>query len=163
MPSHGNAMPRRRPRNRRPATELRVARALTQMREGLSFSAAARRVGTTPRTIKRYAASALRQQASGRYRATKSDRLGRPMRMILEDGLDTVLVRSGRQATLLSRHAHAVHHYLKTGDARPLRAFQGKTITASGQRISFLTDVDVLERLAQVGEVRYEDIYETPT
>src|SRR5258705_7636710 len=56
----------------------RVLDAISAMRRGVSLSRAARENGVTPRTIRRYAGTALVQERpGGRIRATKADRLVR--------------------------------------------------------------------------------------
>ena len=63
-------------------TQVRVARALTLMRERHSATAAAQAVGTTLRTMRRHAGRALRQTPSGRYAVASGDRLLRRLRML---------------------------------------------------------------------------------
>lgn len=68
-------------------------------------------------------------------------------------------VTDSRTASRVGTYWNAVDHYLRTGDARPLRAFRGKTIRAGKVALPFVTDPRTLKRLAQVDEVRFESIY----
>lgn len=150
------------PTSRRYAqTQLRVARTLTRIREGESASAAAGAEGTTLRTLHRHAGSALRKTESGRYRATPSDRLPRPMRFLTPRGLDTITTRSARTASRIGEYWHAVKHYYDTGDTRRLRPFERTPLQVGREQIPFVTDPRILERLRAAGEIRFEDIYES--
>ena len=71
----------------------RAFEAITEMREhGLSLRGAARRVGTTPDTVRRYAGNLLTKDGH-RYRASPSDRSYQRMSVVSADGLRDVDVR----------------------------------------------------------------------
>lgn len=140
--------------------ERRAVRAVTLMRKGLSRKKAAIRAGTTPRTIQKYARTAIRRH-EGVYHALPADQMRRPMRVLTDQGVTVADLRSSRTATRLARYWGAVDHYLRTGDRRRLRPFEGRRLRASGHLFEFITDPDLLERLAEAGEVRFEDLYET--
>jgi hypothetical protein len=110
--------------------------------------------------VKKYAGQALRRHA-GIYQAVPVDQMRRPMRMLTEQGVVVVDVRSSRTASRLAYYWQAVDHYLRTGDRRRLQPFAGKRLRASGHLFPFPIDPDLLIRLAEVGEVRFEDLYET--
>jgi len=150
----------RRKRRASPKAKRRALKAVSLMRKGLSRSKAAKRAKTTGRTIQRYARPAVRRRR-GHYEARPNDTLPRAMRMLSEDGVTAVEIRGSTAATHLSRYWHAVDHYLRTGDRRLLLPFEGKALRAGGHRFPFLTDTDTLERLAEAGEVQFEDLYET--
>jgi hypothetical protein len=130
------------------------------MRQGLSRRKAAAKAKTTPRTIQKYSRSAIRRR-EGVYKALPADQLPRLMRVLTEHGVTVVEIRGSRLATRISQYWHAVDHYLRTGDRRLLRPFEGKHFRASGRLFAFITDPELLVRLGEAGEVRFEDVYET--
>ena len=140
--------------------ERRAVRAVSLMRKGLSRKKAAARAGTTPRTIQKYARAAIRRH-EGTYHALPTDQMRRPMRVLTEQGVTVADLRSSRTASRLARYWGAVDHYLRTGDRKRLHFFDGKRLRASGHLFEFITDPVLLARLAEVGEVRFEDLYET--
>ena len=141
-------------------TRQRMFEALQRMRaSGASLTRAARDAHTTRRTVLKYAASAVQQEANGRYRVTKSDRLARTLRFLAPDGVISVSVRGSRPASRIARHWAAVDRYLRTGHTDALRAFAGRTFRAGGTTRSFVTDPALLDRLANAGEVSFEDLY----
>lgn len=142
------------------ATQHRVARVLTDMRKGRSLTESATRAGTTVRTVRKYACHALRRRARI-YEALPRDEVRRRMRVPTDQGVAVADIRSSRTASRLSKYWSAVDHYLRTGDQRRLRPFVGKRVRAGGHLFLFVTDPELLSRLAEVGEVRFEDLYAT--
>ena len=159
---------RERARTKRPTLEredarLRALHAVAVMRrEGRSLRAAAKRARVAPRTVLRTARQALRKR-DGMYTAVPLDELRRPMRVLTERGLVVLDVRSSRTASRLAKYWNAVDTYLITGDRRPLAPYAGRSLTAEGHRMSFVTDPRLLDRLAHAGEVTFEDLYESST
>jgi transposase len=152
-PAHGSSQASK-------EAERRAIRAVSLMRKGLSRKKAATRAGTTPRTMQKYARAAIRRR-EGIYHALPADQMRRPMRVLTEQGVTVADLRSSRTASRLSRYWGAVDHYLRTGDLKRLGPFKRKRFRASGHLFVFITDPDLLARLAEVGEVRFEDLYET--
>lgn len=140
--------------------ERRALKALSLMRKGLSRAKAAERAGTTPRTIQKYAKPAIRRRA-GAYVALPADQMRRPMRFLTDQGVVVVDVRSSRSASSLSLYWAAVDHYLRTGERERLQPYAGKRLRAGGHLFAYITDPTLLIRLAEAGEVRFEDLYET--
>jgi hypothetical protein len=130
------------------------------MRQGVSRRKAAARAKTTPQTIQKYSRPAIRRR-EGIYKALPADQMPRLMRVLTEEEMKVVEIRGSRAATRLSHYWHAVDHYLRTGDRRLLRQFEGKRFRAGGHLFPFITDPELLVRLGEVGEVRFEDLYET--
>lgn len=134
--------------------------ALSKMRrDKLPLARAARESGTTTNAVLRYAGTALAKDASGRYVAKYSDRLYRPMVFLTDDGQITLAIRDSRTASKVGKYWVAVNRYLETGNGGALQAFRGKHLTVDGVRYVFVTDLDLIDRLAGAGEVRFEDIY----
>jgi len=131
--------------------------AITLMREDptISLTKAARRSGTSPRAIRRYAGDALERRGS-RWTATEGDRLYRPM--YVHSGGETIAVdvRGSYKAAELSDYHRALGHYVNTGDDQPLRAFFGKTVGV----YEYETDLDVIDEMARRGQLDIESIYQ---
>jgi transcriptional regulator with XRE-family HTH domain len=139
----------------------RALEAVSLMRsKGLTLSEAARRSGTTPATVQKYAASALRSEPD-RVSVRASDQLVREMTLPTPDGKQVVRVKGSRDASQVGEYWNAVADYLQTGDRSGLSQFEGETIRDSrGQTWQFLTDLRVLRRLGQAGVLSFEDIYQ---
>jgi hypothetical protein len=131
--------------------------------EGKSMTAAIREVETSKQTVDRYVGSALIQEQNGRYRATPSDRFRRDLHFLTPEGQISITIRSSCLASKIAEYWTAVDHYLKTGDATRLAPFVGKTIRAGKQTHPFITDPRTLTRIANAGEVSFEDLYAIST
>lgn len=138
----------------------RALEALTLMRsKGLSLREAASSVGTTPRTVHKYAGLALRKEG-GQYRAAARDDLLRPLALTTREGKVLVWVRSSRDARRVAQYQNAVKLYLKTGDASALERFRGASVRdESGKSWPFVTDKRKLKRLGSAGVLTFESIY----
>ena len=146
------------PRSQR--TVENVAHTLTRMREGASLKSAAAEFGIDPRTIVRLAKPALRKTPSGRYKVKASDDLLRVLNVIIDGKRQPVAIRGSRIASEVARHARATRTFASTGRTEELLAFHGRTFSdAQGRDIEFFTDLDELERLGDVGELSFEDLY----
>jgi len=134
---------------------------ISKMRsEGQSLRHAARDFGIDPRTVRRLAASALRKGANGRYAAKASDQLLRVLLVPTHDGAREIAVRGSRQASELAEYWVAAQRYLRTGDAKALKTFAGKRITAAdGSEVPLLTKPSELDRLGSAGVLSFESIY----
>ncbi len=137
----------------------RALDAVAQMRKGKSLTRAAKLVHTTPRTIRKYARSTLVKAPKGRYEAQGYDRLTREMRFLTPQGVEALRITSSASASRIGEYWNAVDHYLRTGHSERLRAFRGKAVQVRGGKHAFITDELTLERLANAGEVRFEDLY----
>jgi len=147
------------PRRSQAAVE-NVAHVVTRIREGASLTSASAEYGIDPRTVVRLGKPALRKTSGGRYAAKASDDLLRVLVVPVHGGRVEVAVRSSRAASELAKRSAAQREYLATGDDSKLRALQDITILdASGREIPFLTDLDELERLGDLGVLSFESIY----
>ena len=134
-------------------TALRV---LSEMRAtGVPLSSAAAKYAVTPDIVQFWAGPALTSSRSPRATATPADRLYRPMRLLTPDGTVAVEVRGSRVAATIGGYWNAVHHYLATGDTRPLQRYDGKRVAG----VLLVTDPDVIEHVAHIGELSFESIY----
>ena len=171
IPKHGRSRQRvRRPKTlaqfdalprRSQATCENVAHAVARIREGVSLKSAAAEFGIAPRTVVRLGGSALRKNASGRYEAKASDTLFRPLLVPVHGGRIEVGVTGSRaasasfQSVRTRRDASSV-----PATTRKIRKLQGiRVLDASGREIPFLTDLDELERLGDLGVLSFESIY----
>jgi hypothetical protein len=139
-------------------TSLEVLR---QMRHGRSLYQASREAHVAPDTVRRYVGAALTRGPDGRYRAKPNDRLYRRMLFLDEHGRLDVEVANAREASKLAAYWAAVDHYLHTGETRALRRFDRLRLRLRDKSVRrFVTDPDVLDRLAHAGELSFEDLYE---
>ena len=137
---------------------LRAFEGLRLMRTaGYSRSRAARIVGTSPRTMTRYVGSALRRRDDGRYTATPTDRMKRPVRVLTTDGPKDLILRGSRVTSTVARHWNAVHRFLATGDTAALAPFHDKRVAG----YTLETNPDAIERQAHRGELEFEDLYQS--
>jgi hypothetical protein len=149
------------------ASQLARSRALEALHlmrgKRRTMAQAAKEAGTTPRTVVRYAGSALSKTTGRRYRAKPADRLLRSLRFLAPDGLITVEVRGSRKASTIAGYWAAADRYLKTGETSGLMPFRGKSIAISKTRYPFITDPRTLDSLGNAGEVQFEDLYAAAT
>src|SRR5258708_16308399 len=95
----------------------RVVNVVSKMRnEKASLQKAAKELGISPKTVKRWAGSALQKRGGGKWSAKKTDTLLRVLTIPASDGTREIAVRGSRQATQLAEFWNAVHRYLQTGD-----------------------------------------------
>ena len=143
-------------------TQRRVLDALSDKRRNpkLSLSAVAKRMGTTVPTIRRYAGPALEIRGGG-IDVRPVDRIPRKLHILTPRGLETVVVRNSRDATRISQHHQAVSQALLSfgTDTEALHRISGKTLRASGQTYTFVTDYPALTRFARAGTIQFLDIY----
>ena len=140
------------PHNRRQTqARERALRALSAMRHGASISRAARENAVTPRTIKRYAGSALVQdRPGGRIRATKSDSLVRYLQIPGPNGPIEISVRGSKAASQVANYKAAVNRLLR-GDRNALVPWHGKKIAG----VELVTDPKILVDQADKGLLPY--------
>lgn len=139
----------------------RALDALSKMRsDGLSLQSAAKASGTMVNAVKRHAGSALERTDSGRIRAKKSDRLVRSLHFPTETGVIGLDVKDSRSAKRIASYWNAVKKYTETGDASDLRNFRGKNVRVNNQAHAFITDPTTLDRLADAGELAFDDLYD---
>ena len=129
-------------------------------REGLSLQEAANRVGIDPRTVLRYVGSALeREGPHGQYHATPHDRIPRTLHFITPEGTVAITVNDSRMATRMAEHMNAVRAFTHAGDLSALEAFQGESFEVDGVTYTFVTDPEILARLADAGVLSIEGLY----
>lgn len=87
--------------------------------------------------------------------------LVRPMLVPTVDGLMTLDVRDSRTASRIGAYHNAVKIYLDTGNDRALRRFSGRRggVTVGKRFYPFITDTSILDRLADAGELGFDDLY----
>jgi hypothetical protein len=129
----------------------------------LALTTVAKRVGTTVKTIRRYAPSVL-EVRSGRIDIKRSDRIPRTLEFLTEKGPVAVTVRNSRDATRIAKHRNAVRQAIITFgyDTKRLNKFAGKSVRANGRVYIFITDYQTLERLARAGALNMLDLYASP-
>jgi hypothetical protein len=128
--------------------------------ENLTLTQASREVGVSRNTVIRWAGSALKKLASGRYTAKQRDNLLRMVMIPTPEGTREIGVRGSRQASVLGAYFAAVQKYLSTGDASGVSKFRDRQIKdASGATLPLITDLRVLKDLAHAGLLSFESLY----
>ena len=124
--------------------------------ETLSLTKAAKRVGTSPRTVFRYAAAAF-ERRRGRYYAKPTDHLQRRVMPVLTpQGLQTVTAGGSRSASRIGAYWNAVGRFLE-GDTGQLANFTGVTVDG----VEFETDPDAIESFYEEhGHIDFQEYYE---
>jgi hypothetical protein len=136
-------------------TRTKGLHALEDMRKGDSATAAARKAHTTVRSMNKHVGSELSRSESGRYAATKGDRLYTIMNVVTVDGTREVAVRGSHQRSKVARHFAAVRRFLRTGDDEPLRKFEGEKVGG----LQLETDPEVLEERGRLHEFDFPELY----
>ena len=141
--------------------ELSLAVIALMRRKNLSFKAAANEVGIDPKTVLRYAGSALRQkEKGGRYFAKPHDDIPRIVHAIVRGrGKTVVTVDDSRIASRIAEHMNAVRTFARRGDPSALESFKDESFQASEGTFYFEIDLDVLARLADAGQLVVEGLY----
>src|SRR5260370_19490074 len=141
------------PRDRE-AREQALSTLALMRREKLSLKDAAKRTDVSPRTVLQYVRDGLRR-SGGNYYAKRSDRISRSLNFLTDEGIVSIDVRGSRDATLVSKYMAATKNYLSTGKESFLAPFKGKLLGP----YSFVTDPEILDMLADAGELEFDTIY----
>lgn len=80
------------------------------------------------------------------------------MRILTSSGIEDVELKTSKARSVVGSYWNAVQDYLSTGRTDELKRFSRMRIR--GRRL--LTDPDEIERLARIGDLDIEDIYEEP-
>jgi hypothetical protein len=138
------------------STRRRALAVLARMRSRReSLSEAARRERTTPRTVRGIFPKQLKRSRSGRYTASRSDRLRRDIAVLGFDGYMPVVVHSPKPAQLASAHLIAITRFLRTGNKKWLKPFIGKRVGG----VELLTDIDRIQILGDADLVKLDGLY----
>lgn len=129
-------------------------------REGLSLTQAVRQHNrekpdqrVSADSVKRVVPGALRKRGT-RWQPTWYDRYARTTDAITTQGIVRVTVRDSRTASLIARHATAVHTYRDgKADASVLHPFRHKSFRAGKRTYVLETDPERLKELAMGGEL----------
>ena len=79
------------------------------------------------------------------------------MRILTSSGIEDVELRTGEAKSTVGSYWNAVRHYLWSGETDELQRFSRTKIR--GRRL--LTDPDRIDQLARIGDLDFEDIYES--
>ncbi len=81
----------------------------------------------------------------------------RRMLIITRSEVKSVDVRTRKEASLVGEYWSAgVQRYVTTGDQSGLRKFRGKSVASHPLE----TDPEVIKRLAKIGDLDFDDIYD---
>jgi hypothetical protein len=146
---------RLRPRERE--ARHKVFEALSEMRnEKVSLRVAARRHGTTPETVRRYAGNSMVREGR-RYVPTLADRSYQRMSVLSSEGVVDIDVRGSRARSAVGRHWNSIQRFAATGDVGVLTPFVGKRVGGA----VLATDPDQIEEFLHRREIDIDDIYIT--
>lgn len=141
------------------ARERALATLALMRREGLPLRKAAKAEGIDPSTVLQYARPALRLGRGGDYWVRPHDNIRRTLNFLTSRGTVAVTVYDSRTASEIAEHWNAVRTYLRSGNTSALRRFRGGVILTSEGIREFVTDPDVIDRLADAGELEFEQLY----
>ena len=79
------------------------------------------------------------------------------MRILTQGGVEDLELRSAEARSAVGSYWNAVRRYLWTGNTDELERFSRTRIR--GRRL--LTDPERIDQLARIGELEFEDIYES--
>lgn len=148
------------PRNAREAQNREAALAVlaAMRRKRRSLRAAAKDQSITPRTVLRFVGSAIFQKG-GRYRAKPFDRIPRVLDVPTPHGRVVMTIRDSRTASRIAEYSNALKAYSRGRDASVLEPFRGITFQAQGVSHRLTTDTRTLDRLADSGDLAFENLY----
>lgn len=124
-------------------------------RDGLSLSAASRRVRTTRGTVLKYAGNGFAKHGR-RYSIRPFDRIEREVVLLEPEGPRYVRVRDSRTASALAEQANAIHAYVGRGDVSGLNRLRGRRVRIAGKPYDLQLTPAQIDRLAMGGELHYE-------
>jgi hypothetical protein len=132
--------------------------ALKLMKKGVSQKEAAKQVGVSAETVRRFQKANTASQREGR-RWVITDTRPVSVVMATRGKMRTVTV-SHDASSDISRHWIAINHFLETNNPSHLAAFVGKGLhDSSGAFHPFETRPNVLRKLDSIGELKFVDIY----
>jgi hypothetical protein len=152
-------MPDRRSNSNAESPELSLATLALMRRNRLPLKEAAKLRGTTPSAVLADVRPALRRGRNGDYWATPYDHLRRTLNFLTPHGPVPVTVNDSRIATEIAMHMNAVRAYLYDGDPSGLTRFRRKFVRSGRAAYPYITDTQVLDRLADAGEVAIDGLY----
>jgi hypothetical protein len=143
------------------STRNRALHALRLMRsEHLSLAEACKRAHIKQSTFLRYVGDSVRHdRPGGRYRATPSDKHRRDLLLPTALGPAPIPIRGSKQATQVARYLNAVGVYLRKGDERQLKLFEGMKVGPRGRQLELITDPETLSSLAEDGAFNLDQLY----
>jgi hypothetical protein len=80
----------------------------------------------------------------------------RSITVLTPDGPEVVIISIPETRSLIARHLNAVRRYLELGDDRRLADFEDVVVVVDGREIDLVSDPEVIDRLAEGGEVWFE-------
>ncbi len=127
----------------------------------ISATEAAKRSGTTLKSVRKYAGAAL-ELKDARWNVRQTDRIPRDMLFLEPKGYISLHVSNSRDATRIAKYHNALRRYLLRRELRELQEYVGKSIRIRGIDYPFLTDPAIINRLVRGGAVNFLDIYGAP-
>ncbi|WP_407355414.1 hypothetical protein [Methanolobus sp. WCC5] len=139
----------------------RAVQALSDVRKGKSLTTAAKEQGVTVQDALKHLGNAVHKK-NGRWVATKTDSIERGRWLYSNGKRVSVVVKSSKDASLISKYLNAVRTALNTGDEASLKPFKNITIQgADGKDYPLETDLDKLyEANEQIEDSEFIPIYD---
>lgn len=164
---------------RKPVSELtreemglynKSTRVASRVARGESLDKAAKAEGIRPETVRKYRPDALEKHKSGYLVKPLARAWSGPgtvwVQVLTSEGPQMRAIPRRGDRAQLARYLNTVRGLLSPNDATrsraqsELKAYAGKYVTdADGNRIPFITDEAQLRRLAEDGELSFEELY----
>lgn len=146
-------------------TQSRATSALLDLRRNpeLTVSKAAKKAGTTPAAVRRYASGNLERSGS-RIRVKANDTLAATMTVHTPEGATTGLIKGAKQRGLVGQHSAALSKALAQPSRKnlaELRSYRGRTVKLSdGSRVELVWNPEDVKRLGRLGKLHHGSPYD---
>lgn len=146
-------------------TQSRATNALLELRRHpeLTVSQVAKKAGTTPAAVRRYADGNLERSGS-RIRVRRNDSLATAMTVHTTEGAKTELVKGAKQRSLVGQHSATLSKVLAQPPRKnlaELRSYRGRSVKlADGSRVELVWNPDDVSRLGRLGKLHHGSPYD---
>jgi len=131
---------------------------------GLTLAQAAKRAGTTPAAVHRYAGRSI-DRVGNRIQAKTQDSALAEMSVVTPDGPVAGIVKGSKTRDLIGQHhawMNAASHAPSKENRRELAKFSRRYVTfADSRRVNFVSTVEQLQRLVRLGLFDNSGPYDT--
>ncbi|MDG6244853.1 MAG: hypothetical protein QCH31_10785 [Methanolobus sp.] len=140
---------------------IRAVQALSDVRKGKSLTSAAKDQGISVQDALKHLGNSVYKK-NGRWVAAKTDSIERGRWFYSNGKRVSVVIKSSKDASLISKYLNAVRTALRTGDEEALKPFKNVTIQgADGKDYPLETDLEKLyEANEQIEDSEFLPIYD---
>ena len=143
----------------KPLADTQLQRALKELRQKQSLTAAAKAAGISPERLRANLLSKTAIEKQGRRWSVKPD-LPRKVLIYSEGREFTPIVGDYSEASLAGKYIDAVGDFWTTADPSHVEDFVGKSVTdIKGRAYPLETNPNALFRLRKVSRTTFEDVY----